>query len=672
MNQYKNTVLDLLPRSGQIAGFKLDRLFTKEGVHPYDEIEWEERDARVGNFEQKGVEFPSSWSDNAVNITTARYFRGKLNVPEREKSLKQMINRVVKTIRSWGDEFGYFKDSEQAQIFEDELTYLLVRQRGSFNSPVWFNVGVHERPQCSACFILSVEDDMNSILNWISTEGMIFKGGSGAGVNLSPLRSKGEGLSGGGESSGPVSFMRGADSVAGMIKSGGGTRRAAKMVVLDIDHPDILEFVKCKAEEEKKIHALIRGGYDMANLNNSAWDSIQFQNANNSVRITDDFMKMAINGGTWNTRNRLDGTVADTYEAKELLSEIAQAAWESGDPGVQFDTTINTWHTCPNSGRINASNPCAEYMHIDDSACNLASINLLRFLNKDGSFAIDEFKQAVRVFILAQEMLIDGSGYPTEKITKNARDYRQLGLGFANLGALLMAKGLPYDSDEARVWAGTITSLMAGEAYRFSAEVAGKKGSFAGFDINREPMLGVISKHRDKALEIDDTLMSQKRLIEEARKVWNEALSLGRKYGFRNSQVTVIAPTGTIAFMMDCDTTGIEPDFSLVKMKQLVGGGSMKIVNQAISRALVNLNYREEEVEDIVNWITEHGTVEGAPRIKEGHLAIFDTAVQPEEGSRYILWQGHVKMVAAVQPFISGAISKTFNMPNDEIGRAHV
>jgi len=663
MLKVKNSSSQLSQKNISDVGFKLKRVFTKKGIHPFDEIKWVKRDAKVGNFEQKNVEFPDFWSENAVNITASKYFRGKIDSPQREKSLKEMISRVVGVIRRWGEEFGYFKNKYQAQIFEDELTHLLVYQKASFNSPVWFNVGVKPKPQCSACFILSVEDDMNSILEWIKTEGIIFKGGSGAGVNLSNLRSKYEQLSGGGYASGPVSFMRGADAVAGMIKSGGTTRRAAKMVILNIDHPDILDFIRCKAEEEKKIRALIEAGYDMADLNNEAWYSIQFQNANNSVRITDDFMKAVLEDKEWSTIYRTTGKIAHTYKARELLNEIAQAAWESGDPGVQFDTIINSWHTCPNSGRINASNPCSEYMHLDDSACNLASINLLKFLKEDGSFAVEEFKQAVDIMILAQEIIVDGSSYPTEKIRENAHNFRQLGLGFANLGALLMTKGLPYDSEEARAWAGAIASLMAGEAYRFSAEIASKLKPFNGFLVNREPMLKVIHRHRDASYSINENLITDKKLIKESREVWEKALQLGEKYGYRNSQVTVIAPTGTIAFMMDCDTTGIEPDFSLVKMKQLVGGGWMKIVNQAVFKALSNLGYSDEEVKEIVDFIIQHNTVEGAPHIKEEHIPIFDTAVKPKEGSRSINWQGHVKMVAAVQPFISGAISKTFNMP---------
>lgn len=642
-----------------------ERFFTKSGVHPFEEINLVKRDARVGKFEQKAVEFPDFWSENAVNITTSKYFRGKLGSPEREWSARQMIGRVVKTIRQWGEDFGYFGDSTEAQIFEDELTHLIVYQKGSFNSPVWFNVGTKVKPQCSACFILSVKDDMSSILDWIKTEGMIFKGGSGSGINLSKLRSKLENLSGGGHASGPVSFMRGADAVAGMIKSGGTTRRAAKMVVLDIDHPDIANFIRCKAEEEKKVKALMAAGYDMSDLNNEAWSSIQFQNANNSVRITDEFMKAVLENGDWPVSFRVSGETAKVYKARELLGEIAQAAWESGDPGVQFDTTINNWHTCPNSGRINASNPCSEYMHLDDSACNLASLNLLKFLNENGTFDVSAFTRAVDVFILAQEIIVDGSGYPTEKIAQTAHDFRELGLGFANLGVFLMTKGIPYDSDEGRAWAGAISSLMSGEAYCFSAEIAGKIGPFSGYEANREPMLKVISMHRDASLKIKNSLLSDGNLSREARAVWEKALTLGEDYGFRNSQVTVIAPTGTIAFMMDCATTGIEPDFSLVKMKQLVGGGWMKIVNSSVNQSLLNLGYPEDKAEQITDWVSEHGTVEGAPGIKEKHLPIFDAAVKPDRGTRSISWQGHVKMVASVQPFISGAISKTFNMTNE-------
>ncbi|MEK7212581.1 MAG: vitamin B12-dependent ribonucleotide reductase, partial [Patescibacteria group bacterium] len=506
----------------------LKRLFTQAGVHPFDEINWVKRDALVGSgakivFEQKDTEFPDFWSPHAVNITVSKYFRGKLNTPQRETSAKQMISRVAKNIRMWGENSGYFENAEQAQIFEDELTHLLVYQKASFNSPVWFNVGTMPKPQCSACFILSVKDDMQSILDWIKTEGTIFKGGSGAGVNLSTLRSKKENLSGGGYASGPVSFIRGADSVAGMIKSGGTTRRAAKMVVLNIEHPDAPDFIRAKAEEEKKVRALMAAGYDMSDLNNEAWNSIQFQNANNSVRIPDEFMRAVENNGEWKTKYIISGEVAETYKAKDLLLEIAKAAWECGDPGVQFDTTINEWHTCPASGRINASNPCAEYMHLDDSACNLASINLLKFLREDGSFMLREFKQAVDVFILAQEIIVDGSSYPTEKIGQSAHDFRELGLGFANLGALLMTKGLPYDSDAGRAWAGALSSVLSGEAYRYSAEIARKIKPFVGYAPNREAMLGVIAKHGDAAHRIEARLIDDTQLRQEAVAVWNRA-----------------------------------------------------------------------------------------------------------------------------------------------------
>ncbi|MGC9611083.1 MAG: vitamin B12-dependent ribonucleotide reductase [Minisyncoccia bacterium] len=656
-------------KSGKYS-LPLKRFFTKSGVNPLNEVNWEKRDAVLGGggkkvFEQKGVEFPDFWSLNAVNITVSKYFRGKLSAPERETSLKQMITRVTRAIRGWGENSGYFASESQAQIFEDELAHILLRQKGSFNSPVWFNVGTKEEPQCSACFILAVDDTMVSILDWIKNEGMIFKRGSGAGINLSNLRSKMENLSQGGYASGPVSFMRGADSVAGMIKSGGATRRAAKMVVLNIDHPDIVDFIRVKAEEEKKVRALIDAGYNMSDLNNEAWNSIQYQNANNSVRITDDFMEAVEEDGDWETKFIKNGETAQKYKARELSGEIAKAAWECGDPGVQFDTTINKWHTCPNSGRINASNPCSEYMHLDNSACNLASINLMKFLREDGSFMTDEFKHTVDVFILAQEIIVGNSSYPTEKIGENARKFRELGLGFANLGALLMNKGIAYDSEEGRAWAGAITSLMSGEAYRFSAEISERMKPFDGYKINREPMLDVIKNHEAESRKMRLNHLSDKKLGTEAQKIWDEALALGKKFGFRNSQVTVIAPTGTISFMMDCDTTGIEPDFSLIKMKQLVGGGWMKIVNAGVEAALLNLGYSSADAKNIMDYIAENGTVEGAPGIKEEHLAIFDCAAKPAKGTRVISWKGHVKMVAAVQPFISGAISKTFNMLSD-------
>ncbi|MBI2448175.1 vitamin B12-dependent ribonucleotide reductase [Candidatus Microgenomates bacterium] len=648
----------------------LKRHFTdKTPKNPYKGIKWVKRDAVVGSkekkvFEQKDVEFPDFWSDNAINITASKYLRGRLGTPAREKSARQMIDRVVKTIGSWGEKHGYF-ETPTREIFEDELTHLLIYQKAAFNSPVWFNVGISEHPQCSACFILSVEDTMPSILDWIKTEGMIFKGGSGSGINLSTLRSKRETMTAGGRSSGPVSFMRGADAVAGMIKSGGATRRAAKMVIMNIDHPDIMEFIRCKADEEQKIRALTDAGYDMSDLNNEAWSSIQFQNANNSVRITDDFMKAVESEGVWQTKFIKTGEVADEYNARELLKEIAQAAWECGDPGVQFDTIINDWHTCPNTARINASNPCSEYMHIDNSACNLASINFMKFVGKDGEFLLEDYLQAIRVIILAQDILVAGSSYPTELIGANARSMRQLGLGFANLGAFLMFNGIPYDSDEGRAWAGALTSILSGEAYRYSAQVARRIGAFDRYEENREPMLRVMEKHRAASRDIDLKFLSNKKIAIEATKIWDKVIAEGEKYGFRNAQVTVIAPTGTIAFMMDCDTTGIEPDYSLVKMKQLVGGGWLKIVNKSVDSALHRLGYKELEIKDIIDYIEENGTIEGAPHFKDRHLPIFDCAAKPANGKRLISWQGHIRLVGAVQPFVSGAISKTFNMANE-------
>jgi len=641
------------------------RIFTKENIHPFDEVRWIVRDASVASFQQPNVEFPEFWSQNAVNITVSKYFRGKLGSSEREESVRQMITRIARTIRTWGEKFGYFVNVKQAQIFEDELTHILLYQKGSFNSPVWFNVGIKEKPQCSACFILSIEDDMRSILDWIKTEGLIFKGGSGAGINLSSLRSKNEQLSKGGHASGPVSFMRGADSVAGMIKSGGTTRRAAKMVVLNIDHPDILEFIRAKAEEEKKIHALGDAGFNMGDLNDPAWNSIQYQNANNSVRISDEFMEAVEKDEEWQTKYVVSKRVSETYKARDVLNEIAKAAWECGDPGVQFDTTINKWHTCPNSGKINASNPCSEYMHIDNSACNLASINLMKFMRPDGTFMTKEFRHAVDIFILAQDIIVDASSYPTDKIGENTHKLRQLGLGYANLGALLMTKGIPYDSEEGRTWGGAITSLMSGEAYRFSSLIAKRMGTFEAYELNKEPMLQVIKMHQAASREIDTMYLSDKKLSKEAQIVWDEASECGEKSGYRNAQVTVLAPTGTISFMMDCDTTGVEPDFAIVKMKQLVGGGWMKIVNTSVEPALARLGYNETERNEILSWIASEGTIEGAPHLKDSHLPVFDCAVRPAKGNRTISWRGHVKMVAAVQPFISGAISKTFNMPNE-------
>jgi ribonucleoside-diphosphate reductase alpha chain len=666
------------------AGKKLPlkRLFTREGVHPFDAVAWKKVKVTVRGSgmnttsEERELEFPEFWSDNATSIAGSKYFRGRIGSGDRETSARQMINRVVGVIREWGIRFGYFGDEQEAGLFADELTHILLHQKAAFNSPVWFNVGVQERPQCSACFILAVEDSMASILDWVHTEGMIFKGGSGAGINLSTLRSSGETLSAGGRSSGPVAFMRGADSVAGMIASGGSTRRAAKMVVMNIDHPDIMQFIRCKAEEEKKVRALMEAGYPMYDLNNPAWNSIQYQNANNSVRVTDEFMNAVEQDESWQTRYVVSGKPAGEYRAREMMREIAQAAWESGDPGMQYDTTINRWHTCPVTGRITASNPCSEYMHIDNSACNLASINLLHYLNKDGSFDVRSFVHTVDVVILAQEILVGGSSYPTEKIAANAVAYRQLGLGFANLGALLMTLGFPYDSDEARHSAAAITALMCGEAYRYSAEVARRMGPYEGFALNRDAQVGVIGMHRDAVSRIREAKVFDKKLHEAAGAVWRDAYAMSAKSGVRNSQVTVIAPTGTIALMMDCATTGVEPEFALVKVKKLVGGGTMKFINTSVPQALANLGYTKDESAAITGFLEQTGTVEGAPHLKEEHLVVFDCAVRPAGGARSIAWTGHVKMVAAIQPFISGAISKTFNMPAettvDEIMDAYI
>jgi ribonucleoside-diphosphate reductase alpha chain len=652
-------------------GIKFKRFFTKEGVHPFDEIQWERRDAVITNekgevvFEQKGVEVPAFWSMLATNIVVSKYFHGQVGTPEREYSVKQLIERVARTITNWGVKDGYFADDESADIFYNELVYLLVNQYASFNSPVWFNVGVEEKPQASACFINSVQDTMESILELAKTEGMLFKYGSGTGTNFSTLRSSKEKLSGGGIASGPVSFMRGFDAFAGVIKSGGKTRRAAKMVILNVDHPDIIDFIKSKAEEEKKAHILIKAGYDPGfNVPGGAYDSVQFQNANHSVRVTDDFMRAVLEDKQWHTRYVTTGEICDTYRARDIMRMIAEAAWICGDPGMQFDTTINSWHTCPNTGRINASNPCSEFMFLDDSACNLASLNLMKFRRDDGSFDIDSFRQAVDILITAQEIIVDNASYPTKAIEKNSRDYRPLGLGYANLGALLMSLGLPYDSDEARAYAGAITAIMTGEAYRQSALIAKEMGPFRGFELNREPMLGVIRKHMSYVDKIDKNLIPGE-LFESAKKIWKEAYELGQKYGYRNAQVTVLAPTGTIGFMMDCDTTGIEPDIALVKYKKLVGGGFLKIVNNTVPLALKKLGYNEKQIKDIVDYIDKNDTIEGAPHLKEEHLPVFDCAFKPAKGKRFIHYMGHVKMMAAVQPFISGAISKTVNMPND-------
>jgi ribonucleoside-diphosphate reductase alpha chain len=647
------------------ASVGVDRYFTIPGRDPFEEVEWEIRDAFIPGkdkpaFDQKQVEFPKFWSQTATNIVAQKYFRGRLGSAERESSVKQMIGRVVDTIGGWGRAGGYFATDEEADTFEAELKAILANQYASFNSPVWFNVGFEEKPQCSACFILSVDDSMESILDWIRREGIIFRGGSGSGVNLSRLRSSKEQLSKGGYASGPVSFMRGADASAGTIKSGGKTRRAAKMVVLDVDHPDVEEFIWCKAKEEEKARVLEQAGYDMS-LDSPDWASIQYQNANNSVRVTDAFMEAAQSGNEWNLTGRTDGTVVDTVDARGLLRQIAEAAWKCADPGVQYDTTINAWHTSPNSGRINASNPCSEYMHLDDSACNLASLNLMKFRREDGELDVEAFQHAVDVVFLAQEIVVGYSSYPTPEIEQNAKAYRELGLGYANLGALLMARGLPYDSDKGRAYAAAITALMTGRSYRKSAQVAARMGPHAGYQQNAAAMIGVIAKHRAAVGNIQHSDSVPADLLSAARQAWDDALDLGEVSGFRNAQATVLAPTGTISFMMDCDTTGVEPDFSLVKSKKLVGGGEITIVNKTVPMALEQLGYAPSEVEEVVAYIDERNTIVGAPYVKAEHYPVFDCAI----GDRAIHYSGHVKMMGAVQPFISGAISKTVNMPEE-------
>ncbi len=648
------------------SGIELNRFFTTPGQHPYDAVSWERRVALIAGddgasvFQQEGVEVPAAWSQTATNVVVSKYFRGPLNTPQRETSVRQLIDRVVNTITGWGLKDGYF-DQTGARTFSDELTHLLLHQYMAFNSPVWFNVGVEAKPQCSACFILSVDDTMESILDWCRTEGMIFKGGSGSGINLSKIRSSHEGLSAGGQASGPVSFMRGADSIAGSIKSGGKTRRAAKMVVLNVDHPDIIEFIECKANEERKAYALGAAGWDMS-LNGDAWSSIQFQNANNSVRVSDEFMRAALEGRDWELKAIIDDRVMDTVRAGDLLTRAARAAWDCGDPGMQYDDNVNRWHTCPAHGRINASNPCSEYMHLDDSACNLASLNLLKFQREDGSFDIPAFKQAVEVTITAQEIIVGNSSYPTPKIGTNARKFRQLGLGYANLGALLMSLGIPYDSEAGVAMCGAITALMTGHAYLTSSVIASQVGPFEGYGPNREAMLAVMRQHR-AAVDRIDGHTAPAELHSAARAAWDEAIEYGEIHGYRNAQATVLAPTGTIAFMMDCDTTGIEPDIALVKYKKLVGGGIVRIVNQTVPNALRRLGYDEGAIEAILAYVDENGMIEGAPGLAEEHLPVFDCAFQSEKGTRFIHHMGHVRMMAAAQPFISGAISKTVNLP---------
>jgi ribonucleoside-diphosphate reductase alpha chain len=649
---------------------KFKRLFTREGTHPFDEVQWENRVAELKDwktgkvsFRQENIEFPSAWSQRATDIVASKYFRGQLGTEKREYSVKQMIGRIVNTISKWGEKDHYFSSPTDAETFNHELSHLLLHQMAAFNSPVQFNVGIQEKPQCSACFINSVDDSMASIMQLAKTEAMIFKGGSGSGVNLSKIRSSFEPLATGGIASGPVSFMRGFDSFAGAIKSGGATRRAAKMVILNADHPDIKEFIYCKAREEQKAHKLIELGYDDA-IDGEAYQSVQFQNANNSVSVSDEFMKASIKKEKWNTRTVVGKEAADTYNADEMLEWIADATWICGDPGLQFSSTINDWHTCPNSGPINGSNPCSEYVFLDNSACNLSSLNLMKFVGQDGRFDIESFRHAVRIMITAQEIIVDNSSYPTEKIKEISHLYRTLGLGYANLGALLMSKGLPYDSDRARNLAAVITALMTGEAYSTSADIAEVKGTFEGYIDNRIPMMRVMHKHRDALSKIDSALVPMD-MLKAAMDSWDEAITKGTDNGFRNAQVTLLAPTGTIAFMMDCDTTGIEPDFSLVKVKKLVGGGSLKIVNQTIPKALQRLGYEEKEVEAILDYIEENETIEGAPDLREEHLAVFDCADRPMNGSRSIQHLGHIRMCGAVQPFLSGAISKTVNLPEE-------
>ncbi len=651
----------------QRLGIGIRRTFTSPEVHPYDTVTWERRDARITNyrdgsvaFEQLAVEVPSTWSLNATNILAQKYFRGTPGTPEREWSLKQVADRVVDTVTAWGAKDGYFVDDEEVETFRAELKYLIVHQKAAFNSPVWFNIGVAGVPQQgSACFILSVDDSMDSILNWYTEEGTIFKGGSGAGVNLSRIRSSAELLKGGGTASGPVSFMRGADASAGTIKSGGKTRRAAKMVILDIDHPDIEDFIWCKAIEERKARVLRDAGFDM-DLDGKDSISLQYQNANNSVRVTDEFMDAVVAGDEWQLTSRSDGSEIRSVPARDLFRQIAHATWECADPGMQFDTTINNWNTASNTGRINGSNPCSEYMHLDNSACNLASLNLLTFMGDDGAFDVDGFRSGVEVVFTAQEIIVGNADYPTERIAENSRRFRELGIGYANLGALLMAQGLPYDSDEGRAWAGAITALMTGHAYATSARTAARMGPFAGYHDNVEPMQRVLRMHRDKVAEVDEELVPHE-LLSAAQEAWDSAVELGERYGVRNSQASVLAPTGTIGLLMDCDTTGVEPDLGLVKTKKLVGGGTMSIVNQTVPRALARLGYSPEQVEDIVAHIDVQKTIVGAPHLAAEHLPVFACSM----GDNTIHYLGHVRMMGAVQPFISGAISKTVNLPED-------
>ncbi|MFH1632217.1 MAG: vitamin B12-dependent ribonucleotide reductase [bacterium] len=654
-------------------GLRFSRYFTRNGVHPYDEIEWEMRTAKITNekgeaiFEQNDIETPASWSQTATNIVAQKYFRGQVGKPERETSMKQLVSRVSTTIANWGRMDGYFNSQEDAETFEDELTHLLINQKVAFNSPVWFNVGVNPHPQCSACFINSVEDDMRSIMHLAATESMLFKGGSGTGSNLSRLRSSKEFLSNSnGKSSGPVSFMKGFDAFAGIVKSGGKTRRAAKMVILNIDHPDIVEFIECKVKEERKAWALIEAGYD-SSMDGDAYGSVFFQNANNSVRVTDEFMQAVENDKDWTTIEVTSGKPSVSYSARDLFRKMAESTWECGDPGIQYDTTTNKWHTCKNSGRINASNPCSEYMFLDDSACNLASLNLMKYrkeVNGVMEFDVESYKKALEVIITAMEVLVGNSSYPTPAIESNSHAFRPLGIGYANLGALLMSRGLPYDSDAGRNLAGAITALMTGHSNYQSSKIAGKIGTFEQFEANKEPMLEVMQMHRKAAYDMDAEGVPAD-LMFEARKSWDNVVDGGAKHGLRNAQISVLAPTGTIAFLMDCDTTGVEPDIALVKYKWLVGGGMLKMINSTVTEALERLGYAEDQVKDIIDHIDKTDTIEGAPHITDEHLAVFDCAFKPKNGARTIHYMAHLRMMAAVQPFLSGAISKTVNMPND-------
>lgn len=683
-------------RKEERTGLSFDRYFTarlEAGRTPYDEIQWELRTASIGNdkgamiFEQRDVEVPADWSQTATNIVASKYFHGRMGTPERERSVAQLVHRVVDTITEWGKDGNYFRADQDAENFRNELAHLMLTQKACFNSPVWFNVGVKEenrgygwyydeqadtikrldktvhKPQCSACFINAVQDSLESILDLAKTEGMLFKWGSGTGTNLSSLREENAQLWGGGRASGPLSFMKGFDAFAGVIKSGGKTRRAAKMVILNADHPDVEQFIWCKAKEERKAHVLIDNGYD-SSLDGEAYASIFFQNANNSVRASDDFMQAVVDDADWWTKSVVNGTPVKKFRARDLMRSLSEATWQCGDPGMQFDTTINKWHTSKATARINASNPCSEYMFLDDSACNLASLNLMKFRKADGGFDVEAFRHAVDTVTLAQEIIVDSASYPTERIARNSHDYRPLGLGFANLGSLLMSLGVPYDSDPGRAWAGVITAIMCGQAYLTSARAAEVTGPCPGYAINEESFLDVIRMHGEAVNRIDSKLVPA-HVLASAHEVWGNALELGRRTGFRNAQTTVIAPTGTIGFMMDCDTTGVEPDLALVKYKKLVGGGVIKIVNNTVPEALIRLGYKPDQMEAIVAHIDATGTIEGAPNLKPEHLPVFDCSFRPQNGVRSIHYMGHIRMMAAVQPFISGAISKTINMPEE-------